>query len=1242
MMPPPPPRHRRSSGVALIVVLAIIVLVVGIVVAFLTMAGTERTSASSYLSSAEVRRLADNAVAIVQAQINYATTQGPTVAWASQPGMIRTYSDNGTLLRAYKLYSATSLTETDPASLNSDTPAAAWRSSPATWTDLNAPVTTGGQTIYPIIDPAVLTLPVSDRPEGFEINNAPVAGGPNPAPMPVRWLYILQDGQVVAAGGSGNTVTVTGASSNNPITGRIAFWTDDETAKVNLNTAGDGTSWDVPRFSTTEDRQYATNQPVNGEFQRYPGHPATTSLRAVFPNLTSFDILSTITPRYQWGGSENGTVGTYNNPQALNGGTVADRPLFATVDEARFQPSRSARTVNTLLSDSILKTSRFFLTTSSRSPEVNLFNLPRVAIWPIAQNSSSRTAFDEVIAFASSIDGKPYYFQRTNALSSTADAAIGRNQQIYNYLRSLADETIPGFGVDLASKFGADTDQILTEIWDYIRCTNLYDTRLPAGSQFTGPLNGDGYGYAAPLINTTGGNNYRGFGRSITLSELAFIFICTADSVYDPALAASGASATDGLLESNDPARNRTLGGTRLDDKQRRVQMMILPEFFSPSQGYVNIRPKYMRITIRGLSGLSIAGQPLFAYNEATMQLDPSGAAFNNKDTAHTRGFGGPFDYRAPLFGRIDPGLLDSGSMPTFPFISRYVTVPADVPNVLSSATMPFVAAAPLTITLETSPDGSTWTGQVLHVNPGSSAVPVPNLALSNSGPTASPALTQEWWGFSYSSPWSGVTKGRLRDLNGSQVGNEISPYSGAVIRADQAYPAVASRRIHTDVVRTMVPANGDYRLVAAMDDVPQKVFVPLRPWSTFANFRDAFCHTLGLGLQAYDYTPTSYRNRRHFVVDNTTATPSLKVDGTPDFPATASSSALSELQLSGDFDNGNAWNQDGAFINKPDEGNIYFSGSQIPYYIREGQDKLDSTSFFSPNRMIPGPGMFGSLPTHVKRFQANPTDDSLSWRTLLFRKHPNHPNEAAVSPGGLPSTLAPDHLLMDLFWMPTVEPYAISDPLATAGKVNMNYQIQPFTYLKRATGLYAVLKNEKITAVTGDTTEFNRYKTTASASVATYRQPINIPDTLQQFDSRFSDSSGRLFLSPTELCDLWLVPSQTTLGGTATFWQSRRLTGDNMRERPYTTIIPRLTTKSNSYTVHMRVQSLKRPPGGDVATWDETRGVVTAEYRGSTTIERFIDPGSDVPDYATNPSATPQLDTFYRWRTIANRQFAP
>lgn len=49
-------------------------------------------------------------------------------------------------------------------------------------------------------------------------------------------------------------------------------------------------------------------------------------------------------------------------------------------------------------------------------------------------------------------------------------------------------------------------------------------------------------------------------------------------------------------------------------------------------------------------------------------------------------------------------------------------------------------------------------------------------------------------------------------------------------------------------------------------------------------------------------------------------------------------------------------------------------------------------------------------------------------------------------------------------------------------------------------------------------------------------------------------------------------------------------LTGDNSRERPYATIYPRLTTKSNTYTVHMCVQPLKKVKSGPADIWTEAR----------------------------------------------------
>ena len=120
-------------------------------------------------------------------------------------------------------------------------------------------------------------------------------------------------------------------------------------------------------------------------------------------------------------------------------------------------------------------------------------------------------------------------------------------------------------------------------------------------------------------------------------------------------------------------------------------------------------------------------------------------------------------------------------------------------------------------------------------------------------------------------------------------------------------------------------------------------------------------------------------------------------------------------------------------------------------------------------------------------------------------------------------------------------------------------------------------------------------------------------------------------------------------------FWARHTLTGDNVREKPYGDLYPRITTKSNTYTVHYRVQTLRqRPytgnPSGAAAyygTWDESRDQVLSEYRGHTTIERYLDPQDarfeasySRPDKINVD--TDSLEDAYRFRIIHNKRFSP
>jgi len=356
-------------------------------------------------------------------------------------------------------------------------------------------------------------------------------------------------------------------------------------------------------------------------------------------------------------------------------------------------------------------------------------------------------------------------------------------------------------------------------------------------------------------------------------------------------------------------------------------------------------------------------------------------------------------------------------------------------------------------------------------------------------------------------------------------------------------------------------------------------------------------------------------------------------------------------LGAPGDYDVGIGTDPNGPYINKPDDGNASAPGEgRVPYIYYTQYLIPPGETFSSPSRQISSPVMFGSLPTGVKA--GHP------WQTLLFCPNPaaHYGPTAAPHPG----LAAPrDHLLLDLFHMPVVEPYAISEPFSTAGKVNMNAQLIPFTGIERSTALHGVLQSVKITAFNNGTSGIRHYKKSGgsgagnkgSAYLCTLRYPIDIPQTLRSFETRYQ-SAGKVFLTPSEICDIPLVPDVTTpppdptypypwpdatpvtLENLDAFWEFHRITGDNQRENPYSLLYPRLTTRSNTYTVHLCVETLQKRRGGDPARWEEGKDRVTSRFRGAYLIERYMDPADPIPDYVQDPDAAAP-DAFYKFRVI-------
>jgi hypothetical protein len=174
------------------------------------------------------------------------------------------------------------------------------------------------------------------------------------------------------------------------------------------------------------------------------------------------------------------------------------------------------------------------------------------------------------------------------------------------------------------------------------------------------------------------------------------------------------------------------------------------------------------------------------------------------------------------------------------------------------------------------------------------------------------------------------------------------------------------------------------------------------------------------------------------------------------------------------------------------------------------------------------------------------------------------------------------------------------------------------------------------------------------------FRKEIDADQTTGLFYDRFSKTSSGVFSGDTgafrtasEICDMQLVPSgvSPTAVKNGSYWAANSGTGDNAREVPYGQIYSRITTKSNVFTVHIRAQTVRKskPAAGLTPAqraqaylqWDDARDQVVGEYRGSSTIERYIDPSDpSLPDFATDSKAT--MDDYYKFRVVGTKRFVP
>lgn len=1348
-------RHRarpHASGFALMTVAVCLALMTVLLAAMFSIARTEREGAAAYQFQRQAALLADLSASLVVQQLRAGTSgvdqpSGEAGFWAAQPGVVRRYAMDGRFVAARKLYSSGNLVHlgSEAALLNDHAPSN-WADQPHRWVDLNQPVVrqTADGTIgvhHPVIDPRAA---VDDGPHravaGFSYQSshpggsvdgviAPGQGAPDELrlPLPVEWLYVLADGTLGSLDNDGTFRGAVVPSADNPITGRIAFWADDETSKLPVNSASAPTYFATPSIMhgggpTAQDRWWARAPPATGEFQRFPGHPATTSLLPVLAPGVEADadnkgLLYGIVPKLAHVGTLAGTVELDGDPVPWHSDQAAAERLYVSTDEFLLREDRQPNPLDLGLTNGgwtpadsarLLQRAGFFLSAIGRAPDYTLHGTPRVAMWPVHVRPEARTVFDQLIARCGSLGGRPFHFQRERHDHATHDIGLPRNRALVGYLEQLAQRPAPGYGAALADKYPADTARLVTSLFDYIRTTNLYDgrlehetlpnlsgqnatyprllTHLPASpdefntytpGRFAGRTQVGyhnlgfglypGHGQVLPSQR----DGHTGFGRVYSLGEVSALFIACADgtanevnpyrdseTIDDPWRGGFAVRRTINdepdqttILYSNFPPEpggqrygadqshpgyqpvNWNLAlepDTPLDPNVVRVQSTLLMDWFSVAGGYTILRGHF-GVRVRGLSHLGLEGSPLYPQDEVFVRpYWDAGDAYHNG----YRG-GGDADVRGWLRQRklpargtrpADNGYNNPGAaglpsdLRNYDLVSNYIDVEGE--------TMEFTAAGPVEIELlapDAEPGDPPLQTFVIRF-PASSVLPRPrmNPTTNHGSDNAQSNVGSFYWslhadgfnGSGFNNRWD--WRGRLWELL------HIPGGYGAIFRH------------HGDIIASMMPWHGDFRLTAGRPLVahdpasPYEVdgmrweFVPHEEWPQGGqrgghNIMARHAHWWA----RYYHGPAQHR-----------LFPGAWGGGFAfKFPNSPAAAAVAHRY--GDFDNGPGNLPAGALINKPDEGDFHNRTDDTPYFSRNWMFDEYTAAYFSPNRMVSSPVMFGSLPARVI--------DPDPWRTLLFRPQAvaahgqPHPGAAAEQGGVDP----PDHVLLDWFRMPVVEPYAISDGASSGGKVNLNHQILPFRHVRRATALHGLLGDELIPKV--------------NASNHGWHVPLDVDAVLAQMDDRLG--AGRLFTSVGQFCEIHLPPQPQSAHGDpagfvntsrpvadrmADFWSHYRGTADNLRERPYANLVPRMETRSNSWTVHCRVQVIRLPRGADPArvTADEVR--VLGEYRGSMVVERFIDPDDPaLPDHAAQPSA-PSLDTLHQFRIHSARRFAP
>ena len=216
----PFPAHRSSRGVALVIVLFFIVIITVMIVGFLESSRADRGTAASHLERMRATTFAREGLETAVATLRRETTDKAR-NWTSSPGVL--------------------VVPDDPTSTTSDQS----RLKKEVWLHSGLADPTANASLDPVLRAPNLNIQTFETASPTylltdQINSTTT----KPEELKLRWVYVRRDGTYELPDpakpiSSTNLPNPSPSLTNttNPLVGRFAYWTDDESSKVNYNLA---------------------------------------------------------------------------------------------------------------------------------------------------------------------------------------------------------------------------------------------------------------------------------------------------------------------------------------------------------------------------------------------------------------------------------------------------------------------------------------------------------------------------------------------------------------------------------------------------------------------------------------------------------------------------------------------------------------------------------------------------------------------------------------------------------------------------------------------------------------------------------------------------------------------------------------------------------------------------------------------------------------------------------------------